>query len=117
MKTFTGSCHCGNVRWEADMDPPEKAYAGNCSICSRAGWLLSFVPDAQFRLVAGEGQVRDYQFAKKNTHHFFCANCGVRSFSRGKSSKGEAVTALNLRCIPELDVAGLPVESFDCKKL
>lgn len=99
------------------MDPPAKAFAGTCSICSRAGWLLAFVPDAQFKLLTGDDQIRDYQFDKKNTHHWFCTTCGVRSFSRGKNRKGEGTAAINLRCIPDFDFASLPVETFDCKKL
>jgi len=45
-KTYEGSCHCGAVRYQVTMAPPEKAYACNCSICARAGWLLAFVPEA-----------------------------------------------------------------------
>jgi hypothetical protein len=42
-KTHVGSCHCGAVRYEVMFEPPAKAIACNCSICSRAGWLLATV--------------------------------------------------------------------------
>src|SRR5262249_43928156 len=71
-KTYEGSCHCGAVRYEVTMAPPEKAFACNCSICSRAGWLLAFVPEETFRLVSGESALEDYQFGKKHIHHYFC---------------------------------------------
>jgi hypothetical protein len=116
-KTYEGSCHCGAVRWSVTMAPPEKAFAGNCSICMRTGWLLAFLPAKSFRLRSGEDAVRDYQFGKQNIHHFFCTTCGVRSFSRGASKSGEETIALNLRCIAGMDPTKLPVESFDCAKL
>jgi hypothetical protein len=112
-RTYEGSCHCGAVRYEATMAPPEKAYACNCSICARAGWLLAFVPATGFRLLSGEGDLSDYQFGKKSSHHIFCRHCGVRSFSRGKGHDGQDWTAINLRCVSGLDATKLAVESVD----
>jgi len=110
--TYQGSCHCGAVRYTVEMDAPTKAYACNCSICSRAGWLLAFVPRSKFS-VTGEDSLTDYQFQKKRTHHQFCKVCGVRSFSHGTSEKGEETIAINLRCVADVDWTKLPVETFD----
>jgi hypothetical protein len=112
-RSYEGSCHCGAVRYEATMAPPAKAFACNCSICMRSGWLLAFVPSADFRLVSGEADLTDYQFGKKSSHHVFCRTCGVRSFSRGKGHDGKDWTAVNLRCLAGLDPTGLPVETYD----
>ena len=111
--TYSGACHCGKVKFEVKMAPPEKAYACNCSICSRGGWLLAFVPDDAFRLVSGADELTDYQFGKKNLHHEFCRTCGVRSFSHGPGKDGKVMRAVNLRCVAGLDATKLPVESFD----
>ncbi len=116
-KTYEGSCHCGAVKFEVTMPPPEKALAGNCSICMRAGWLLAFVPASAFRAISGEETMRDYQFGKKTLHHWFCATCGVRTFSRGKTSKGEPTVAINLRTVTGFDPTKLPVDTFDCAAL
>jgi len=56
----------------------------NCSICSRTGALLSFVPASAFTLEKGDDSLTDYQFKRKNIHHLFCKVCGVRSFARGQ---------------------------------
>lgn len=95
------------------MAPPEKAFACNCTICSRVGWLLAFVPPTAFRLVKGEDALTDYQFGKKHIHHVFCKTCGARSFSRGSDGKGKEMVAINLRCCPEVGADKLPVETFD----
>jgi hypothetical protein len=112
-QTYEGTCHCGAVRYEATMSPPSKAFACNCSICRRAGWLLAFVPVTDFRLVSGEGQLSDYQFGKKSSHHLFCRTCGVRAFSRGQGTDGKEWAAVNLRCMADLDPTKLPLETFD----
>lgn len=108
MPTYEGSCHCGAVRHRVSMDPPTKAYACNCSICGRAGWLLAMVPAAQFMLTAGADALRDYQFGGRTLHHEFCTTCGVRPFSRGDTQ-----VAVNLRCLADLPLADLPIETFD----
>lgn len=110
---WQGGCHCGAVRYEVTMPPPTKAMACNCSICSRAGWLLAFVPATSFRLLSGEDALTDYQFGKKHVHHVFCRVCGVRSFSRGESPDGKASVAVNLRCLAGFDATALPVHTFD----
>ena len=44
MRTVTGGCHCGLVRFEAPIDMAS-AIACNCSICQKKGLLLTFVPE------------------------------------------------------------------------
>src|SRR6266568_2346176 len=80
--TYTGGCHCGTVRYRATMKL-EGAVTCNCSICSKTGSMLAFVPAAQFELTAGADALTDYQWGKKKIHHLFCKRCGVRSFARG----------------------------------
>ena len=78
LQTYKGSCHCGNVRFEVETDL-KGVMSCNCSLCSRAGYLLHFVPEAKFKLLSGESDLRDYLFNKHKIHHLFCTNCGVRS--------------------------------------
>lgn len=109
---YEGSCHCGAVTFAANMTL-ETAMACNCSICRRAGWLLAFIPSADFELRSGADALQDYQFGKKSIHHYFCTTCGVRPFSRGTGQDGGETIAVNLRCIPDLDLGAYPVHEYD----
>ncbi len=112
IKTRTGGCHCGAVRYEVTMSL-EQTVSCNCSICTKAGFLLGFVPADQFKLVSGEDSLRDYQFNKKRAHHVFCTTCGIRSFSHGMSPDGKDMRVINLRCLDDIDLESLNPRKID----
>jgi hypothetical protein len=85
-------------------------------MCGRSGTLLTFVPASDFTLLSGEESLKDYQFNKKHIHHLFCTNCGIKSFARGSSPKGEMV-AVNVRCLEGVDVDSLAINHFDGRSL
>lgn len=110
----TGSCHCGKVKYEVEMKV-ENAISCNCSICMKKGTLLDFVPEANFKLLAGEADLQDYQFNKKVIHHLFCKTCGVVSFARGSAPDGSKMIAVNLRCLDNVDLSKLKIQEYDGK--
>lgn len=113
-KTFTGGCHCGQVRYEVTtaLTP---VISCNCSICTKMGSILTFVPKDAFKLLAGEGSLSDYQFNTKKIHHLFCKTCGIRSFANGKAPDGSDVVAINVRCLDDVDVSKLEPMPVDGK--
>jgi hypothetical protein len=117
MTTYTGGCHCKKVRFEVDLEQLTAATACNCSMCSKRGWLLTFVPPAQFRLLSGEADLTEYRFNKKVISHLFCSTCGTASFGRGTGPDGTEMIAVNVRCLDDVDTDQLTIEKFDGKSI
>jgi hypothetical protein len=89
----------------------------NCSLCSRAGYLLTFVPDSQFKLLSGDGEVQVYRFNKHVVAHKFCKSCGVRSFAQGKTRDGTPTFAINVRCLEGVDPDSLEITKVDGRSI
>jgi hypothetical protein len=110
---YTGSCHCGAVRYTVEADLSQPVISCNCSMCGRSGTLLAFVPVAQFSLEQGGDSLTDYLFHKEQIHHLFCKVCGIKSFARGHDGKGNEMTAINVRCLDGVDPGTLQVHQVD----
>ena len=115
LKTYAGSCHCGKVRFEVEIDVSGKFVACNCSMCGRSGTLLTFVPAERFKLLSGEDATTDYQFNKKVIHHLFCSTCGIKAFARGTGPDGKEMRAINARCLEGVDPEKLSIQHYDGK--
>ncbi len=86
-KTYTGGCHCGQVRFECTTDLA-MVTACNCSICTKKGLHFTFIDPKSFQLRAGEENLKEYLFNKHAIHHQLCVDCGVDVFARGKKPDG-----------------------------
>src|SRR5688572_4933314 len=113
LKSHTGGCHCGQVRYQVQIDLTAPVISCNCSMCGKVGSLLSFVPAQQFTLLSGDDALTDYQFNKHVIHHLFCKVCGIKSFARGKDKNGNETVSINTRCIDGVDLEKLNVQKFD----
>lgn len=109
---ISGSCHCGEIAFEAEGEF-DKALECNCSLCRRKGSLLAFVPRSQFELTTARENLSTYQFNKHVIAHYFCANCGIAPFSEATMPDGTEMTAINLRCVPEIDLRALTITQYD----
>ena len=114
--THRGGCHCGAVRYQVEIDVDAPALSCNCSMCGRAGTLLSFVPESAFKLEQGEANLTDYQFNRHMIHHVFCKTCGIKPFGRGTGPNGPTV-AVNMRTLDDVDTFALAAtaKQFDGK--
>jgi hypothetical protein len=113
---FKGSCHCGKIAYEVEGEL-KGAMACNCSICSRKGSLLWFVPREQLNLLTPEKDVATYTFNKHVIKHHFCPICGIHPFGEGIDPKGQATAAVNIRCLEGIDLETIPVKHFNGRSL
>ncbi|HTN88809.1 GFA family protein [Sorangium sp. So ce388] len=117
LKSYTGGCHCGKVRYEVKVDLSAPVGVCNCSRCSKLGAVLAFAPVDQFTLKEGGDFLTDYQFNKKVIHHVFCSVCGIESFARGTGPDGKEMCAINVRCLDDVDLDALKTMKFDGKSI
>lgn len=112
MQSVTGGCHCGAVRYEAKADL-SKTMECNCSHCGKKGFILTFTPRANFKLVQGEGELTEYRFNKQVIAHQFCNTCGTQPFALGVGPDGSEMAAINVRCVDKVDLAALKPSKVD----
>jgi hypothetical protein len=85
----------------------------NCSHCHRKGFLLAFVPASSVTLLSGAEALETYTFNTHKLRHRFCRTCGVQPFAEGVGADGAETRAINLRCVPSIDIALLEIEPID----
>jgi hypothetical protein len=106
----TGGCHCGAVRFEAELTPPPvPALDCNCSICRMSGFLHVVVPLHQFELLTGRDALSSYRFGTGTAEHLFCRHCGVKSFYQPRSHPN--AWSVNANCLDQ--PPELAIEQFD----
>lgn len=109
---YKGSCHCGKVAFEVEGEI-KGVMACNCSICQRKGTLMWFVPRDKLRLLTPEQAAATYTFNKHLIKHRFCTVCGIHPYGEGTDPKGNAMAAVNVRCLEGVDLEAIPVQHYD----
>ena len=116
LKTYHGSCHCGAVKFEADLDLTQTTYRCNCSICRRTRFWPAVAKPEGFRLLKGESELTQYLFNTMKNHHYFCKHCGVRTFGVGNATPIGKMYGINVMCLDDVsdeDLAKLPITYVD----
>ena len=116
LKTYRGTCHCGAIRFEADLDLAQSTYRCNCSICRRTRFWPAVAKTDGFRLLAGESELTKYLFNTRKNEHCFCKHCGVRAFGIGTETPIGKMYGVNVMClegITEEELSRVPITYVD----
>jgi len=77
----TGSCHCGQVTYEAEVDPARVSICNctDCQVLSGSAYRVTVpAPASTFRLLSGKLKVYVKTADSGNKRrHAFCPNCGT----------------------------------------
>ena len=113
---YTGGCHCGGIKFEVEGDFREVMEC-NCSICTRRGSLLGFVPQEKLKMLTPKERMSTYLFNKHTIKHHFCPTCGIHPLAEAKDRSGKPMAAINVRCVEGIDLESLKVRPFDGRSL
>ena len=102
LETYRGSCHCGAVRFEADLDLEQPTYRCNCTICRRTRFWPAVARDGGLRVIAGQSELTKYLFNTCRNEHWFCRHCGVRPFGIGTETPIGRMYGVNLGCLEDV---------------
>lgn len=117
LRTYHGSCHCGAVRFEADIDLALPTYRCNCSICTRNRYWAAVIKPEALRVLSGKSELTQYLFNSMQNEHYFCRVCGVRPYGIGNPETGPVV-GVNIGCLDDAtpeELAAAPIVFCDGK--
>jgi hypothetical protein len=110
----TGSCHCGAVRFEVEVETSKVASRCNCSVCTKIGATGGVVKPSAFALLQGEASLSEYQWGARISRRFFCKHCGIHCFARGHLAElGGDYVSINLNCLDDVDPGELTPMHWD----
>ena len=107
----SGQCHCGAVRFTADVAEPMRGARCDCSICAIKGAVTVGTPLDGLEVTQGKDLLTLYQFNTGTAKHYFCSTCGVKSFYVPRSHPDGF--SVNARCIDSPTVQGVKVSFVD----
>ncbi len=110
--SYRGGCHCGRIAFTVQGAPGELMEC-NCSICTKRGSLLWFVPREELSLHTPEADLSTYTFNTGRIQHRFCNVCGCAPFAESTDAKGRPMAAVNARCLDGIDLAAFRRVAFD----
>jgi hypothetical protein len=125
MATYSGSCHCGAVRFEVTAEI-DHVRVCDCSVCARRGALNYRVPRASLRLLTPWERLSLYQWGSRTAEDWFCSTCGILPFRRpGDPTPEERAAgvepfdgwAVNVRCLEGVDFEALPIRRIQGRRL
>jgi hypothetical protein len=107
---YSGSCHCGAVRFSVEAPEDVEVEDCNCSICRMSGFLHLIVPKSKFKLLSGEQNLSLYTFNTGVAQHYFCKTCGIKPFYIPRSNPNGV--DVNVRCL-DVPPRNLRIVPFD----
>jgi hypothetical protein len=106
-QTYTGSCHCGDVRFEADMDL-DHVRVCDCSLCRKRGALNHRIAREDLRILSNLDDMTLYQWHTMTARDYFCPRCGILPFRQPRTAPD--MWAVNVRCLDDVDLDAIPVD-------
>jgi hypothetical protein len=106
LPTYSGSCHCGAVKFRITADITEMTTC-DCSLCTRKNALMTAVPHANLTITEGKELLSKYEWNTKIAKHYFCSRCGIYTFHSKRMLPDHY--GVNVYCLEGFDPSTVPV--------
>lgn len=125
-QTVQGSCHCGKVKFEANVDFSHGTSRCNCTYCLKNRYWGIHTKPQDFKLLSGSKALRSYSKSRRDCSFelerklevyendlAFCGTCGTHAFNLGNIPEiGGEYVSLNVACLENVnfqDVMKTPI--------
>jgi hypothetical protein len=118
-KLFHGSCHCGKVKFQANLDLTQETVKCNCTFCRKYSWWQTKIDRKGFELLEGKDSINEYSNDRSIGFFAFCKNCGTFVFAdSNKTEWTEDAICVTLGCLDDVNIKELsqaPVSYYNSK--
>ena len=118
-KLFHGSCHCGKIKFEANIDLAQGSTKCNCTFCRKNSFWSVKVPKKDFELISGEDSFTKYSSNSQIGDYIFCKVCGSMLFGLTKLSEwtkeGATINVSSLDDITIEEMNSIPIKYYEGK--
>lgn len=115
---YLGSCHCKQLKFEANVDLEAGTGRCNCTYCfATRNWTVRGKPE-DFKWISGETQASTYSFRENSLNkHYFCKKCGTTICTIGDIPQTVgpyvSVRVSTLHGVTPEQLAALPIRYMD----
>jgi hypothetical protein len=107
-----GSCHCGDVRFEAVVDASFGTQC-NCTICQKTHVIGASIKPEAFTLLSDPDKTATYAFGPVGIRHF-CKRCGIHVYGTGDLPQlGGKFVSVYLNVLDDVDLSTVKVAYWD----
>ena len=106
MPRYSGSCHCGNVKFSISQEIVE-ATTCDCSLCVKKNAGMIKVHETDFSLTTPWENLSRYQWNTHIAQHYFCKKCGIYTFHKKRALPDHF--GVNVFCLDGTDLTSLNI--------
>jgi hypothetical protein len=110
LNAYTGSCHCGAVRFRVES-PIAELTTCDCSLCVKRNAVMAKVPEHALTVLDGEDMLTLYEWNTRRAKHYFCSRCGIYVFHRKRAAPDHY--GVNAYCLEGCDPASVPLRATE----
>jgi hypothetical protein len=116
-KLFHGSCHCGKIKFEANLDLTQGTSKCNCTFCRKNSYWSIRTTMEDFKLLEGYDSIVKYANNPHIGYYAFCNHCGTMPFGVSQKTdwtvEGASIKVSSLDDISIQEINSMPIKYYN----